>query len=175
MRAFGGSVLSALGLRGFAPVAFDTAAVAQGMRRYTSTAFNFEMDIPENWTDAPPVMSNSKAEVVRFFPRVRSGPEGLVVFRSPAEPNLDLKAQAEKIQARFAQNGDRNFTHTALTIGNLPAWRMDFDKASPPICGCRHYFIAAGGYIYVLGFGTLDREVMFPVFERMARSFVVRP
>jgi hypothetical protein len=36
---------------------------------------------------------------------------------------------------------------------------------------CRHYFVMEGPLMYVLGFGSPNRDAMFPLYERMAKTF----
>jgi hypothetical protein len=171
VRAIGDSLLAALGITRAA------TSPAEDMQRYSSPDGTFQIDIPKDWESSPPVYSNSKSEVIRFFPRGRIGPDGLVIFHSPLGPNADIKRYADGTQARFAAEGKSNFVQTEIKISTRTAIRMDYKQpVSGYLAECRHYFIDDGANIYVLGFGTVfDRETRFRLFDRMAMSFVAKP
>ena len=38
---------------------------------------------------------------------------------------------------------------------------------------CRHYFVINGTLVYTPGFGTNNRDAMFDLYDRTARSFVL--
>jgi hypothetical protein len=50
---------------------------------------------------------------------------------------------------------------------------LDFDRSRPDgkTWSVREYFILDGTLSYVLGFGTTDRDAMFGLYDRMAKSF----
>ena len=57
----------------------------------------------------------------------------------------------------------------------------DFDRPASGVAGtggqrwsCRSYYITDGTLLYVLGFGTTNRESMFPLYDKMARTFVAK-
>jgi len=53
---------------------------------------------------------------------------------------------------------------------------LDFEKTMPDgsTWSCRHYFIIDGTLVYTLGFGTDKRDAMFGLYDKMAKSFVLR-
>jgi hypothetical protein len=60
------------------------------------------------------------------------------------------------------------------TIGSKRVLTLDFDRPNPDggTWSCREYFITYGTLDYVLGFGTTNRDAMFGLYERMAKTFV---
>lgn len=59
-------------------------------------------------------------------------------------------------------------------IGGKRVVTLDFDRSTPDggVWSCRHYFIADGTLLYVLGFGTTRRDAMLDLFDRVAKTFV---
>lgn len=163
------------------------------MKRYQSAEWNFALDIPKRWHAFPPVSSNSPLEVIRFASK-ENGNHLVIIFRGPRDPNKSLKdacAQAQKILAR---QSFRNFTTTETTIGSKQALVLEFDRPEAVGRGrwgrlfgqcrrlwqrsrkggtwsCREYFLAEGTLQYTLGFGTTNKEGMFELYDRMAKSF----
>lgn len=156
---------------GSAPRPVD--GTAPDMRHYTSSEWNFSLDIPKRWNSFPPVPTNSPNEVIRFESQ-EGGTHLLIIFRLPHDPQVSLEQQAAGAQQHLAQNGFFNFVTREIMIGSKHAVSLDFDR---PMQGggtwsCRSYFISDGTLLYVLGFGTSKREAMFDVYDRMAQSFV---
>jgi hypothetical protein len=154
----------------------NTARVAQAkdgaMDHYKSVEWNFELDIPKSWNRFPPVSSNSPFEVTRFLSN-ENGHHDLIVFRNPHDPKKDLKTRVDQTQQVLAKGGFSNFVQAETKIGSKVVMTLDFDKAlNGQPWYCRHYFIVDGTLMYVLFFGTTDREAMFPLYDRMAKTFV---
>jgi hypothetical protein len=157
-----------------APAKTMPAALTQdaGMNHYKNSEWAFELDIPKSWNRFPPVSSNSPFEIMRFASH-ENGTHLLIVFRNPNNPNAPLKASVDGTQKVLTKGGFSNFVQSETKIGSKVVMTLDFDKdMDGHPWHCRHYFIADGTLLYVLGFGTTDREAMFPVYDRMAQTFI---
>jgi bla regulator protein BlaR1 len=142
------------------------------MIHYKSNEWNFELDVPKNWNRFPPVSSNSPFEVTRFLSNESSHP-GLIIFRSPNDPKAAPQARIDGTKQVLAKAGFSNFVQSETKIGSKVLMTLDFDKVTDGVPRySRQFFIADGTLLYVLGFGTTDREVTFPLFDRIAGSFV---
>jgi hypothetical protein len=154
------------------------------MKRYRSAEWNFAMDIPRRWNSFPPVSSNSPLEVIRFASK-EDGTHLVIIFRGPRNPQKPLKEVCGQAQRILAKQGFRNFTTTEAAIGSRSALKLEFDrpqregsswwqrrvKRRTGTWSCREYFLADGTLQYTLGFGTTNKDAMFDLFDRMARSF----
>ena len=153
-------------------VAEPATAGAVAMSRYTSQEWNFSLDIPSRWNAFPAVPTNSPYEVVRFASH-EAGVHLLIVFRMPYDPLKGQKAYAGEIQKRLAGKGFGNFTEADTAIGPNTAVTLDFDRVKDgALWSCRHYFLVGGTLAHALGFGTSDRDAMFGLYDRMAKSFI---
>jgi beta-lactamase regulating signal transducer with metallopeptidase domain len=142
------------------------------MKHYKSAEWNFALDIPTRWNSFPPNPTNSPNEVIRFQSH-EDGNHVLIVFRQPYNRKDDLKAYAGKVQQVLAGNGFSNFVTSETTIGSKTVVTLDFDKMMDGrLWSCRHYFIVDGTILHILGFGTTDKDAMFPLYDRIAKSFV---
>jgi hypothetical protein len=141
------------------------------MKRYRSAEWNFALDIPRCWHAFPPVSSNSPFEAVRFASK-EDGNHLVIVFRAPCDPKKPLKEACERAQQLLAGKGFGNFSTTETTIGPRAALLLEFDRPQDGgTWSCREYFVAEGTLQYTLGFGTNKRDMMFELYDRMARSF----
>jgi hypothetical protein len=98
----------------------------------------------------------------------------LIIFRNSHDPQSQLKATLDSAQQILTNGGFSNFVQSETKIGSRVVMTLDFDQ---DINGhgrwyCRHFYIVDGTHLYVLGFGTEDREAMFPLFDRIAKTFV---
>ena len=142
------------------------------MRRYTHKEWNFSLEIPDRWNSFPAVPTNSPYEVIRFASH-EAGIHLLIVFRMPYDPLKSRKAYADEIQQKLADAGFENFVIGQTSIGSHAVATLDFDRLKDgAVWSCRHYFITDGTLAYTLGFGTSEREAMFGLYDRMAKSFV---
>ncbi len=167
------------------------------MKRYRSAEWDFALDVPKGWHAFPPVSGNSPLEVIRFASK-EDGSHLVIIFRGPRDPKQPLKEVCDQAQQRLARGGFRNFTTTETTIGSRPAQVLQFDRPwtgrtrSPTASwfhrlvrftrrrkvgtwSCREYFLAEGTLQYVLGFGTTNKDSMFDLYDRMAKSFDFSP
>ena len=144
------------------------------MKRYKSKEWNFGLDIPTRWNSFPAVPTNSPNEVIRFASH-ESGVHLLIIFRNPYDPKKDPKAYSDQIQQILANVGFRNFVAAETSIGSRAVLTLDFDKPEDNggTWSCRHYFVIDGTLAYVLGFGTNQRDAMFDLYDRIAKTFVV--
>jgi hypothetical protein len=74
----------------------------------------------------------------------------------------------------LAKGGFSSFVRGETTIGSRKALTLDFSRPAPDGVNtwyCRHYFIVDDNVGFVLGFGTSNRDAMFELYERMAKSF----
>jgi len=169
------------------------------MKRYKSAEWNFALDIPRRWHSFPPVSSNSPLEVIRFASK-EDGTHLVIIFRGPRDPKTPLKEACDHAQQILAKQGFGHFTTTETAIGSRAALLLEFDRPqdwprravawwnrwapfrlrrptaaifSGPkgIWSCREYFLAEGTLQYILGFGTTNKDGMFELYDRMAKSF----
>lgn len=141
------------------------------MKRYQSTEWNFALDIPKRWHAFPPVSSNSPAEVIRFASK-EEGTHLVIIFRWPRDPKKSLQDACEQAQQILAGKGFGNFSTIETTIGTRPALMLEFDRPQDGgIWNCREYFVAEDTLQYTLGFGTNNKDGMFELYDRMAKSF----
>ncbi len=157
------------------------------MKRYTSAEWNFALDVPKGWHPFPPVSTNSPAEVIRFASK-EEGNHLVIIFRWARDPKKTLRDACDLAQRILAGNGFRNFSTTETTLGARPALLLEFDRPqnwhrwwrfwqkwklrkSAGTWSCREYFLAEGNLQYTLGFGTSNKDAMFDLYDRMARSF----
>ena len=142
------------------------------LKRYTNAEWNFAVDIPESWHAFPPVPANSPFEVVRFM-SYENGTHNLIVFRNPYDPATDPAQVVAVVQQNLTQGGFGNFVSGRTTIGSRSVRTLDFDKPRPDgkTWSVREYFIVDGTLMYVLGFGTTDKDGMFGLYDRMAKTF----
>lgn len=83
---------------------------------------------------------------------------------------------AASIQDILAKAGFADFVVGETTLGSQKVATLNFDKTSPAgkTWYVRYYFIIINNntLVYTLGFGTTNREAMFPLYEKMAGTFV---
>lgn len=119
----------------------------------------------------PPVCTNSPHEVMRFASK-EDGTHLVIIFREIHDPKETLKEVSDAVQKILSNHGFGNFVAAETVIGSRPVLTLDFEKPkNGGTWSCRHYFVAEGTLRYTLGFGTTDKERMFEVYERMAKSF----
>ena len=141
------------------------------MKSYRSSEWKFALDIPTRWHAFPPVSSNSPLEVIRFASK-EEGNHLVIIFRGPRDPKKPLKEACDQAQHILAGKGFGNFSTTETTIGTRAALLLEFDRPQDGgMWSCREYFVAQGTLHYVLGFGTNNKDGMFDLYDRMARSF----
>ena len=143
------------------------------MKHYANSEWNFSLDIPARWNAFPAQPSNSAWEVVRITSN-ENGFHNLIVFRAPYDPQVSPKVNSDRVRDKLATAGFANFVTGETTIGSRPVRTLDFSKRAPDgkLWSCREFFIIDGTLIYTLGFGTTDQAGMFPLFDRMAKTFV---
>lgn len=141
------------------------------MKHYKSYDWGFALDIPSHWNTSPPVPSNSPSEVIRFGSK-ENGNHLLIIFRSPHDPQRSLNELSDQIQQILANGGFGNFFKGETTIGSKPVVTLDFDiPRGDETWSCREYFVADGRVMYVLGFGTTNKDGMFELYDGMAKTF----
>jgi hypothetical protein len=141
------------------------------MKRYRSAEWNFALDIPRRWHSFPPVSSNSPLEVIRFASK-EDGTHLVIIFRGPRDPQTPLKEACDQAQQILSKQGFGNFTTTETAIGSRAALLLEFDRPQGGgTWSCREYFLADGTLQYTLGFGTTNKDGMFELYDRMAKSF----
>ena len=117
-------------------------------------------------------MSNSSPlEVIRFASK-EEGNHLVIIFRGPRDPKKPLKEACDQAQKILAGGGFGNFSTIETTIGTRAVWMLEFDQPKDGgTWSCRAYFVAEGTLHYGLAFGTNNKDRMFELYERMARSF----
>ena len=160
-----------------AAFAQQPAAAIDGlaMKHYESVEWKFALDIPKHWNAFPPVSSNSPNEVIRFLSN-ENGTHSLIVFRVPKDPAVSATALSGTIQNVLAAKGFGNFVSGETTIGTQKIVTLSFDRARQDGASgtwhCIYYYFTEGALAYVLGFGTTNQDTMFPLYEKMAKTFV---
>jgi hypothetical protein len=157
--------------RGGSVVAAETGAAE--MRRYQNDQWKFELDVPTRWVVTPPDLTNSPAEVIRIVSH-EDGNHNLIVFRQSVGPGKTAKRLTDESQRFLAKHGFSNFVSGETTTGSRTVMTLDFERSAPEggMWYCRHYIVVEDSIAYVLGFGTTNREAMFDLYDRMAKSFV---
>ena len=141
------------------------------MKRYKSTEWSFALDIPRRWHAFPAVSNNSPLEVIRFASK-EEGNHLVIIFRGPRDPKNPLKEACDQAQQILAGQGFGNFSTIETTIGTRAVWMLEFDQPKDGgTWSCRAYFVAEGTLHYGLAFGTNNKDRMFELYDRMARSF----
>jgi hypothetical protein len=141
------------------------------MKHYKNAEWNFALDIPKRWHAFPPVSTNSPLEVIRFASK-EEGTHLVIIFRGPRDPNKPLNDACDQAQKILAAKSFANFSTTETTIGTRPALLLEFDRPQDGgTWSCREYFLAEDTLQYTLGFGTNNKDGMFELYDRMARSF----
>jgi beta-lactamase regulating signal transducer with metallopeptidase domain len=160
-----------------AAFAQQPAAAIDGlaMKHYESVEWKFALDVPKRWNAFPPVSSNSPNEVIRFLSN-ENGVHSLIVFRIPKDPAQSTTALSANIQNILATKGFGNFVSGETIIGSQKVATLAFDRprqdGGAGTWNAIYYYFTDGTLAYVLGFGTTDRNAMFPLYEKMAKTFV---
>ena len=150
----------------------DTTPLSGDFKHYKSNDLNFELDIPGTWNNFPPDLKNSPYEVIRFSSQ-EGGSHLLIVFKNPANRSMTLREVCGETQDILASGGFGNFITAETTIGSKDVITLDFDKSmdNGNLWSCRHYFIPDGDFMYILGFGTTDKDSMIDLYDRVAKTF----
>ena len=171
------------------------------MKRYNSAEWNFALDIPKRWNSFPPVSSNSPLEVIRFASKedgthlviIFRGP------LDPKQPVKEVRDRAQRILAKqgfgnFITSETTVGSRPALMLEFDRPWsprprswaksrhalirtletirnKLGLSPRGEGTWSCREYFLAEGTLQYTLGFGTTNKDGMFDLYDRMARSF----
>jgi hypothetical protein len=148
-------------------------ANAVEMKRYQSTKWRFELDVPAQWTVMPPMPTESRAEVVRFW-SYANGNEGMIIFRRAYDPQQQSQEEfVRQAQQVLANGGPSRFVTGETTLGSRRALTLDWTEATPDggVMSYREYFLFDGPMMYRLRFGTPEGEPTLRLFERVAKSF----
>jgi hypothetical protein len=150
----------------------ETGNVA--MKHYHNPEWGFRLDIPRRWNRFPAVADDiQKYEITRFASN-EDGYHVLIIFRHPVDPRKGQKAHLDRIQQQLAASGHFNFAISETVVGSRPASLMTFDKqVEVGFWSVREYFIFDETLAHVLGFGTTDRDRMFPLYDRIVNSFTL--
>ena len=157
-----------------AGVAQAAVSNAVEMKHYRNEHWKFELDIPARWTVVPTGVG--KNEVAHFI-SVENGKHQVLVSRHMMRPKQTPKMVVDENQQNLTQKGYTNFVSGETMIGSNRALTLDFETHAPEAPDgktwyCRHYYVIKGNIGYLLAFGTSDRDAMFDVYDRMAKSFV---
>ena len=153
---------------------YDTP-VTTGLKHYKNYDYNFELDIPGRWNSMPHNPNTSSNEVIRFESR-EGGSHLLVVVRNPGSPDQTLREACDRTKEILAKGGGENFVTAETTIGSKDVVTLDFNQPMPmsdQTWSVRYYYIPDGDLIYVLGFGTTDKDGMIDLYDRVAKTFRV--
>jgi hypothetical protein len=143
------------------------------MKHYEDSQWNFALDVPARWNAFPPVSTNSPFEVIRFMSR-EDGEHLLIVFRFPFDPAGDMTAVIEGAEKNLANAGFSHFVTGEVKVGSRTIQTLNFDqiRGDGTTWSCRYYYFPEGTLRYTLSLGTTNPKVMFPIFDRMAQTFV---
>jgi len=131
--------------------------------------------MPRSWTRIPAAKDDGPFILARFAPYGRA--QGLLIFRSPYDPQQTPTEFAARNQEGLTKRGFGNFVMGETTMGSQRVVTLDFDKAESsgkPHYNREYYFVVNDTMLYILCFHTADRDIMFPVYDKLARTFVSR-
>jgi TonB family protein len=75
------------------------------------------------------------------------------------------------MQKWLADKGSKNFTASETIIGSKRVLLLDYDfPISNPALNCRGYFVEGGKFLYMLGFGSTQKDGMFELYDQMVKS-----
>jgi len=155
------------------PASIHPAREPANVRHYRSPDGSFELDVPADWHESPPVHSNSPLEVIRFAAYEVNAHHLLIIFRGAQQPGQTLAARCHAVRTMLAGRGFENFILAETRLGDRPAVTLDFDRQQAHgLWSCREYFLSDGTHQYTLGFGTTDRG-MLELAHRIADSFTI--
>lgn len=119
----------------------------------------------------PTSVQQQSLEVIRFASK-EEGTHLVIIFRGPRDPKKPLREACDQAQQILAGKSFGNFSTIETTIGTRAALLLEFDRPQDGgTWSCREYFLAEGTPQYTLGFGTNNKDSMFELYDRMARSF----
>lgn len=144
------------------------------MRPYYNRQWGFSLQAPKAWTEFAPDPGNSRFEVARFLSQPQVGERhALFVFRGPYDPAKGVSAVIDGTEPGLVQGGFAHFTTGEAKLGARTIRTLTFDRQmSDRLWSCRYYFLPRGHHVYILGFGTTNPQEMFPLFDRLAGTFV---
>jgi hypothetical protein len=157
-------------------LAATTAAPAADvveMKRYRNEQWRFELGIPSHWTIMPTGVANGPNELARFI-STENGRHLVLVSRHLLRPSETPTKILEQNRDSLAKKGYLNFVPGETRIGQHRVLTLDFETTAPDgqLWYTRHYYVIKGQIGYQLAFGTSNREAMFDLYDRMAKSFV---
>jgi beta-lactamase regulating signal transducer with metallopeptidase domain len=150
---------------------------------YINNEWKFELDLPIHWMPLPSGSTvNLLPPQTLSFGTSDSKDRLLTVLRHTYDPGKDnFKTILESAQHAMANSGFVNFVPGAsITIGSKRAISLDFERAprnGEGVWYCRDYYILGTHGAYMLQFGARNitaaqRDAVFKVYDRMAKSFV---
>jgi hypothetical protein len=150
------------------------------LRRIPKPDLGFAVHVPEEWVETAASPDTGGYEVARFWQRGEKA-QNCLVFRHRLRSSL--RSSVKGAQHVLEADDFQNFTLLETELAGAPAIRMDFVRPggrrpsakSRSLVGgpwtVRHYFVARGGFVYVLSFGTTSPESDRTVFDEMAARF----
>jgi hypothetical protein len=146
------------------------------LRRVEKPEHGFSIEVPQDWPEEPPDLSNRPYEVNRF--RLHDGDAWhlALVFRRTdhAEPQVWLAANAAR--GRLKRSGFAHMSLAECEWGGGDGVRIDCQRefAGPGgLWTVREYLAVAGGVVYVLGVGSNQPLDDGPLFDEIARRFAL--
>jgi beta-lactamase regulating signal transducer with metallopeptidase domain len=150
---------------------------------YINNDWKFELDLPVHWMPLPSGSTvNLLPRQVMSFGTSDTTDRLLTVSRHTFDPSKEnFQTILDSAQQDMANNGFVHFVPSAsTTIGSRRAISLDFERAprsGEGVWYCRNYYIIGTHGAYMLQFGARNitaaqRDAVFKVYERMARSFV---
>ncbi len=139
-----------------------------GMKHYRNNEWNYELDIPGDWSIYPP---KSSGEVGRFTKYGSNHQELRISLNTDNKPEEVIRSHT---QEKLGHGGFGNFIAGDMVIGTKKVLTLDFDKSMEnEIMSHRYYFIPHDSQKYVLRFSTTNRDEMFKKYDRIVKSFKI--
>ena len=145
------------------------------MQHYDDIEWKFSVDMPKGWQGVPAAPEDGPYLLTRLARQDRA--QGLLVFRLPYDPQQTPTEFAAKNQEGLTKRGFGNFVMSMTTIGSEQVVILDFDKAGAsgkPHYNREYYFVVNDTLMYILCFHTNNRDAMFPLYDKLAKTFVSR-
>lgn len=128
------------------------------LQRIEKPHHGFAIQLPPDWAEELPNLTNSSHEVARYYRR-GEGVRGIIVFRDPHNRALRSADKALEIRPVLESAGYRDFHSSETRIAGRPATCLTCELREGPEqrpWSLREYFVLVDGVSYVFAVGTTD-------------------
>jgi hypothetical protein len=146
------------------------------LRRVEKPELGFSIELPEDWREEPPDLTNSPYEVARFRGNVGDARRLTLVFRPTDDAKPQVWTTANAVRGRLTSIGFSHMSLSECQWGGGDGVRIDCDR---PVRGrdgiwtVREYLAVASDVPYILGMGTNQHLEDGPLFDEIASRFNV--